>query len=421
MKLTEDRLRAALAETAHEILAGSIRPLDLSAVSDQAAGHTRRGVLRVGGHRGIKLLAAPVATVAAVVAVIAASTALSGGSHATRPGAHRPSAGLASVPPYYMAAADQVSGANGLALRAVVHRTVNGKAVATFGLPKPYVYITGIAGSDNDTTFVLSAQKTAKTELNGPDVFFLARFNPATGKVLVVRLQTAKISAPSQLAGMALSTDGTKLAVAVSTTHKRSTTTQISVYSLATGKVDVWKSSYVEMSNGGAGPGLADPTAMSWASDGMLAFNAQTFDQLNFSTWLLNTATGGGNLLADSHFVVKMEGHGPWNPNGDGLVTPSGTRVVTTLWRGYPDRSSRHLLGEFAEFSTLTGKAVGVLYPKEGAIGVLDWTNSSGSVLIAQIQLQDHRTGTLGVVVGDKFTPLHGAPAVDGSAATIAF
>ncbi len=388
MKLTKCRLQTALAQTD---IASGMRP-------------------GVPSHRGIKLFAAP----AAVAAVIATSAGLSA-THVPRAATESRSAAVASVPPYYMARVGRVGNASGFAREGVIRHTLSGKPVAIVRLPKPYSYIRAVAGSANDREFLLAARSTTSTK--GSTVFYLARFNPANRKVTVARLHIPPVIAPAdQVAGLAVSTTGTQVAIAVNPQPVAPGPAQISVYSLTTGKVTVWKANKAYI-----GSFFDDPTSLSWASDGKLAFNAFTDNKLNYSVWLLNTATAGGNLLADSHFVVKMEGHGPWNPNGDGLVTPSGTRVVTTLWRGYPNRSSSHLLGEFAEFSTVTGKPIGVLYRKLGAIGTLDWTNPTGSVLVAGIQLQGHGFGELGVVVGDEFTPLRGAPAVEGSTATIAF
>jgi hypothetical protein len=411
MKLTEYRLRAALAETAREIPPGSLPPLDLSAASERAAGRAMRNVLRGLGGRRIKVLAAPIAAAAAVAAVIATPAALSGGSHDRRPVTAAQSAGLASVPPYYMARVGKVAGVSGLALRGVIRRTLSGKPVATMLLPKPYRYIRAVAGSANDRTFLVAARNT--TKLRGATGFYLAQFSPAKRKVTVTFLNIPPVPAPpSMVVGLAVSPNGSQVAVAVSTKQAGgSTLTQVSVYWPGTDKVKVWKARDVGVpALKYIGYGWYDPSALSWSSNGKLAFNATTGGR-PYSVWLLNTATAGGSLLADSHYVVRSGG-------ADGLVTPTGARVVAPLARELPDG---HYQGEFAVYSTATGKLIDVLYRKKGTSDTVDWTNSSGSVLIGGVMLQGHDSGTLGVVIGNRFTPLRGAPAVLGPTATISF
>ncbi len=409
MKFTEDRLRAALAETAREIPAGSVPPLDLAAAG-RSAGRATRMRRRAPGSRGIKIMAAPIAAATAVVAVIAASSALSGGSHDPRPGTAPRSVNLDSVPPYYMARVGKVAkDAPGLALRGVIRHTLSGKPVATMLLPKPYRYVRAVAGSANDRTFLVAARNT--TKLRGDTGFYLAQFSPATRKVTVRRLDIPPVpSPPSMVQGLAVSPNGTQVAIAVSTKEADgSTLTEVSVYWLTTGQVKVWESRTASI-----GLSFYDPTALSWSSNGELAFNATT-DSRPYSVWLLNTATAAGNLITDSRFI---DGDHKWS-DGDGLVTPSGTRVVTPMARLL--LPGNKVEQEFAEYSTVTRKQVAVLYKTEDAQESLDWTNSSGSVLVVGVQLQDHASGQLGVVIGKRFTPLRGAPSVLGITATISF
>lgn len=416
MNLTEDRLRAALSETAEEIPAGSIPPLDLSADGGWTADRAHRNKLRARGGRGIRFLAAPVATATAVVAVVAMSTALSGGSHDPRPMTATRSAGLASVPPYYMAKVGKVAGVAGLAMRGVIRRTLSGKPVATMLLPKPYRYVRAVAGSANDRTFLVAARNT--TKLRGDTGFYLAQFSPAKRKVTVTRLNIPPVpSPPSMVEGLAVSPNGTQVAIAVSTKEAGgSTLTEVSVYWPGTDKVKVWQGRDVgEPRLEYIGQGWYDPSALSWSSNGKLAFNATTGGRAN-SVWLLNTATAAGNLLKDSRFIVGSHSH--WGI-GDGVMTPSGTRVVVPMAR----ETDVGLEDEFGVFSTVTGKQVGVLYKKEDTPDrSVDWTNSSGTVLVAGLgTVLGRETGKVGVVIGKQFTPLRGAPAVLGTSANIAF
>jgi len=107
---------------------------------------------------------------------------------------------------------------------------------------------------------------------------------------------------------------------------------------------------------------------------------------------LLDLATGGGRLLADSREAVSLINQGSLS------VTPL---PGTLLHRGAET--------EFIEYSTATGKVARILgHWKFGTVGALSvevlWSNASGSVLIGVIP--DSGGGRAGVISGNEFTPL---------------
>jgi hypothetical protein len=106
------------------------------------------------------------------------------------------------------------------------------------------------------------------------------------------------------MTGFALSPDGTKLAIAIGPDNVNNDPNlqQVRVYTLATGAVQTWSA------DGTIGFGPDDARSLSWASDERtLAFSwAVAGAGVHTSVRLLDTETGGGNLLADSRQAVSL-------------------------------------------------------------------------------------------------------------------
>jgi hypothetical protein len=376
--------------------------------------------------RRLVVLAAPAAAVAGVVAVIVATVAVSGAPHAGRSPAS-PRGAVAELPPYYMVMGKLLVPnrySSVVALEAVIRDTATSKIAAVVRLPRPYVYISGIAGAADDKSFVLAGQAT-EAYGQGATAFFIARFDPANRDVTIEPLRIPKVTAPARhVEGIALSPDGSRVAIALDSLHKQGShyvlSSEISVYSLADGSVRTWTAAVCLIGMFYAGP--IDPSAMSWSRTGLLAFNGAIGGSLaGDHIWLLNTATAGGSLLADSHYVVDLTGHGVWNPSGEGIVTLDGTKVVAPLYRndtrhqetitinGHKEKLPEPL-SEVDEFSAATGRTISQLHPVERSFETVFWANTSGSVLVISIQRQDSQQSVLGVLAGDRFTPLPGAP-----------
>lgn len=395
MSTIEDRLQAAADAAADTVAADSVPPLDLSGIPSRP-NHTppRR-------RRRFAVLA-PAAAAVAVVGVIIAATTLSGATHPPSRTTSQ-SAGLRSVPPYYLTAGELVVSGY-LAKEGVLHATFTGRPVATFQLPRPYDYISGFAGAGNGRTFVV-AGRTTESARSYATAFFLARFDPGSRKVTVTPLHVPKvtynISRGGQglfLTAMALSPTATRLAVATLGFDKAAGSGGVSIYSLPSGRAKMWTATQGEI-----GPQLAtidrlDPRAMSWSRSGMLAVND------NNSVRLLNPATsGGGSLLEHSRLVARMP-----DPS-EAMLTPDGRRIVAAEnkehYRGYPPRVTS-VDSAVYEFSTATGKVISVRDKHHSRTSYLSvyWTNPSGSVLVVGT------TGSgLGVLTGKRFTPLRGA------------
>jgi hypothetical protein len=125
------------------------------------------------------------------------------------------------------------------------------------------------------------------------------------------------VPASAAVDGMALSPDGTRLAVALQLGAR---TEQVRIYTLATGATRTW-TAHMPNSSIGQPPGQneIDPHALSWTADG------QT---LGYAWWgpkaglgLLDTTAAGHSLLADSTIVAP---HSGINCIGDPQLTSGG-------------------------------------------------------------------------------------------------
>lgn len=79
------------------------------------------------------------------------------------------------------------------------------------------------------------------------------------------------------------------------------------------------------------------------------------------------------------------------------------------------------LTSELQEFSTRTGKVIRALYPVQTGGESLVWTNGPGSVLVVAAPPRHHNQSVYGVLIGNRFTPIPGAPAANESVAVLAF
>jgi len=431
MNTTEERLRTAIRETAAEVTAGSTLPLSLPEPSRRVP----RPHLRLRGGRhpgGWRRAVAPVAAAASVIAVVAASLAITGtgSTHGQGPGtetAAARAAALASVPPYYVA----LTGYAGRRQHAVVRASATGAVLAAITAPKPYSTLTWVSGAADDRTFVLAGQRwwpirpgkaglAAENRDGDTRVRFFRLQLSSTGRVA----QLTELSLPekpraAQLAGIALSPDGSELAVALHGSGPSERDPEILGISLATGSQREW----VWPGTGWVGNFKPIGEPLSWTADGrMLAFQKWTGN--NAQVRLLDT-TAPGSSLRSARLVVRFsarDGVFTLSPVNS-MITPDGTKVVVPLAR-YTLRPDAMEL-EIAELSSSTGQAARILDPWRfrglGAASWQDvlWTNSSGSTLIVEAPPGTDPAGhwitrainpVAGVLVGGQFTPLPRAP-----------
>jgi hypothetical protein len=430
VSVSQNQLRAAMRAVADEVTEQDVPPLSLPAarqISLRAA--TLPQFRALGLLRTSRLLTA--AAAAAAVIAVATSAVVAGRSHAAPPAGARKTnqsdvatgsrIGPRGVPPYYLALIPFGKPSPSPRMEGQVRETATGRIVAVIHPPRPFRTITTIAGAADDRTFVLAAQKTPHL-LTQPVKFFLARFNPALGRVSVTPLSIPETPASYELMGIAISPNGADLAVGVSIAvpagqNKIEQTARLSIYTLATGQVKVWQQA------SGAICVFNDAAAcMSW-SGGTLAFNWSGAPSMQ-GVWLLNTATPGGGLLADSRLAVSA-GPSPftgWHWDMDGLLIADGDEIVLPMWKDTNPR--KPLDEEFQVFSARTGNLLQVRYLVRGGQGqaeVLQWSNPAGTAVIAEAPIAGTSTNAFGVLRGDRFTPLPGAPAPYGQITQLVF
>jgi hypothetical protein len=431
MNTTEDRLRTAIRETADEVTAGSTLPLSLPDPSRRVP----RPQLRLRGGRhpsGWRRAVAPVAAAASVIAVVAASLAITGtsGAHGQGPGAETPAAraaALASVPPYYVA----LTGYAGMRQHAVVRASATGAVLATINAPKPYRTLTWVSGAADDRTFVLTAQRwwqirpgkaglAAENRDGDTRVRFFRLQIGSTGRVAqLTELPLPEKPRATQLAGIALSPDGSELAVALHGSGPSERDPKILGINLATGSQREW----VWPGTGWVGNFKPIGEPLSWTADGrMLAF--QKWTGSNVAVRLLDTTAPGADLRS-ARLVARFfnrDGVFTISP-GNTIVTPDGTKILVPLARNTLRPDTMEL--RITEFSASTGRAARTLDPWRfkglGAASWQDvlWTNSSGSTLIVESPPGLDPAGHVvthaiepvpGVLTGGQFTPLPKAP-----------
>jgi hypothetical protein len=409
MNTVEDKVRTALRETGEEIGPHTVPPLRLR-------GTRRTRLPPIPGRWGTWLT--PLAAAGAVAAVVAGSLAISATFHGHAQGtgtapaapARRAPAGPPSllhlVPPYFAELTDptQVQ-----AREAVVRSTVTGHVLATVTPPRPYNIFTWVSGATDDRTFVLAAQRwwhigsgqagmPAQNRDNAaPTVFFRLTFDPHTRSAQLTRLNVPGMIHSSDLAGMAVSPDGTRLALDLRQS--------IEIVTLATGATRTWTwpgSGWI-----GNWKPLGQP--LSWTSGGRyLAF--QQWDDTHSDTMhlrVLDTTAAGTSLTAARVLVTFSVA----NVTGNTFLTPDGTRVVTaTVFSDmqiteYSARTGQPVLGEDLINSPAGNQ---VLWQE-----VL-WAGPHGGALVIGDprgrKTRDGPGNILGVLSRNRFAPIpHGA------------
>jgi hypothetical protein len=368
-------------------------------------------------------LLVPLAAAAAVTGVVAAALAIGAAfqgrpagpgpaaqSHPSpaplRPAALRPAA-LRQVPRYFaeLTRTAPVVVMGGEAV--VVRSTLTGRVLATVTPPRPYQIFTWVSAAADDRTFVLAAQRywpiasgqaglpAQNRDITTPAVFFKLTFGPATHAARLARLAVPETIQHRQLAGMAVSPDGTRLALDLNRSIQ-----SIQVVTLATGAIRSWAWP------GGGWIGNFKPSgqAFSWTADGTTLEFQQwgTGHPRPISIRLLDT-TAPGTSLASSKIVLTFPDAGALGFTT--LLTPDGTRIVTATPQG------------ITQFSARTGHPL--LSEDQFHLGLSGWQDvlwagPGGQALVVSDPRgkktpygPDH---ILGVLTGNTFTPIpHGA------------
>jgi hypothetical protein len=427
MNVSPDQIRAATRTAAAVITADKMPPLRLD---EPPVSH---GFAR----RPRPAWVAPLAAAAAVVLVVggvAAGSRLAGSgngrsSHhaATRQAA--PAGSFTDVPPYYVAVENSSS--------AVVRATATGAILARLTTRIPFV---GVTGAADDRTFVLDAQRSVvgpTVQWPGHPAFYLLRLSASGTEESFTRLVLPALPAGAAVTGLALSPDGSKLAVEWGpSTNSRTGLLEIRVYTLATGASRTWSAtgSGDSADEGGfTGSGVDGSQSISWSA------NAQTlaFDWINQSytigVRLLDTAASGDNLIADSRLAVieaRLTGQSHPISSGppdyiaqcvtDSIMSPDGSSIVCGYSTSTGSYTDPYDTTGFIRYSAETGKQAQVFgvftFQGHGRGGEfsLYWTDSTGKTLIGSSAT---RSGSrVGVINGETFTPLPGITSLTAAA-----
>jgi hypothetical protein len=416
MNVSADQVRAATRGAAAVITEDTVPPLRL----DEPPGGRRPRP----GQRTWPAWVAPLAAAAAII--IVAGGGVTASSLLAKSGTPRPSASGAptrgasagshtGVPPYYVAVANSSL--------TVVRATWTGATLARITMRTPVV---GVAGAADGRTFVLDEQRSiigGSVTWVGQPTFYLLRLTASGTEESLTRLAVPAIPDGTVVSGLALSPDGSKLAVDVNSgSWPTARLMEIMTYTLATGAFRSWATSGVTNAVapfGFTGSGVDGAQSISWTADSRtLAFGVQNASYVGVR--LLDTAAGGTDLIADSRLAVIERNSDPGRSlrNAappyyfvscitDAMISMDGSAIVC----GYSTSVGNTTTMGFAQYSTGTGKmnhVVGLVhFEGKAPIGIsLYWVNSTGKIAIGTSETSGG--GRVGVMNGDTFTPLPG-------------
>ena len=426
MTALEDRLAAEMRAESELIEPGGIPELRLPALAPQPFGRLRR---RPGRWQA---WVTGLAAAAAVIAVIAGSLFLA--RSISRGGPNLPTVGepvpYSGIPPYYAYAVQGsiyrrtshgTQYSDSVIARYVrIRATASGQVLTTVSPPAPYNAFESFAAAASGRTFVFAAQWYVGGKTGVPRLYRLDQREPLKFMILRVtadgRAQMSSLSLPetlteAQAPTLALSPDGTRLAIAYGGSGK---TAVVQVLTLATGRLRQWVSP-----RPAATPVLTGPGA--WTSDGRMLALGQMFIEPNGAIRsrptqlrLLDTAAPGTSLAAGQLVTLHGADGFPWP-----FLTPDGSMLLGETGGGQPRPGGGTESGALGVYSARTGALLrvtarwqrhthGFLFNR--ARPMVAWSNLAGSRLI--VELPRGQRNEVGFLADGRFTPLpHAAQA----------
>ena len=184
------------------------------------------------------------------------------------------------------------------------------------------------------------------------------------------------------VSGVALSPDASRLAV---TADGRLMAPALHVFTLATGDERVWDRPRI---GPGFGPGAAYGS-LSWAADGQTLTLISSGGRPDSGVRLLDTATPGSSLLANSRLVLPTP-TGPANWSGNYwrqvMISADGQVIIAVLQVEAPGTGGRMggVSQKLVTFSASTGTLLRTLnhIPVHGGYRQVLWTSPSAQLLI---------------------------------------
>lgn len=427
MTALEDRLRRELRAEGALIAPGSIIGLELPEDTRRLPGRRRRG-----GAPGWAGWVKPLAAAAAVAAVVAGTFAVVRavpGAPAARPAPVRP-----ALPAFYASTlagniyvsrnGRDSSGVDGRYLE--IRATATGNLLATIDPPGRYNNFTVLSGAAGGHVFVAGARRIrdfaatsspalAELDKSTPMRFTVVRVTPAGG-VRVSRLSLPGHLTPAQRPSIALSPDGTRLAVAYGGSGQAAV---VQVMTLATGTVRRWVQPHASWSPQveGAGAWTADGRELAVVQEpgsGGPPVTSRSF-RLPRTTRvrLLDTSAPGTSLTAGRLLVLLAPGGLP--APSQPYLAPDGSVLISPVMSGDGSYLARgQVTGGLAVYSAATGTLLRTLapwvwrYPSPPGRGgfphqVLAWSDLSGSRLV--LLQPSHDLNILSALTGSTFAP----------------
>jgi hypothetical protein len=371
----EDKLRAAIHATAEEIPADP-PPLRLGspALSPRRRPRSRPG--RRGGNPWLAPLAAAVLVVAVVLGSLALTRSGSGTATPATPAAR------AGLPPYYVALITVTTKSGRYETQdtdAQVRSTATGAVLATVTGPAPWGF-GGITAAADDRTFVLTA---SGGQLNAPLRLFVLRINLQAHGRRVSLQPASSIPAGEFEMQMALSPDGTSLAVASFSGPDM----QLTVFNLATGTRRLW--SFTMPTGTGGHDAFRVLAGLSWTADGQhVAIIGSGASAGSFAFRLLDTRIPGPDALAASKPIPLPVAPGQADSVVSAIITPDGRTAVFAAILTTHDGPKVESQQQILKVSVATGKVTTILSTPKSLDGNFPsvekilYTNATGSVLV---------------------------------------
>jgi hypothetical protein len=448
MITTEDRARAAMKAIGDTVraappleLAPGARDLPVAADELQLGGHGSRrlslrrpgGAARPGSRGRDRRWRSRLAPIAAAVAVAAVAIALvtikdvpngrvaSPSPSTTSTGPADKNVSIPEVPEYYVAwmQADRPY--------LVVGDTATGKQVGEVA-PLLNVDLEGIYGAAaDDRTFIVVGDRLFGPPGEGRAVFYLLRIDPgARTRTMLTRVSIAPQRNPT---GVAISPDGTKLAVA-----EAGSPATVRIYSIATGQLlRTWSATVpgaVAVESWAASGGSSQFTAarvLRWSSDGKqlaFAWNSTAIRVLDASAPDGNLITSSSLLAAigttvnkDSSVACNASQGWQLMAGGQGVICAGSANTDLPTTSGACTGSARTLVGFLEETKGGHGGVPMMLDDFETECAAqagdydgayLGWANADGSVVIG-LELWDGHL-RFGVFRLGRFTSLPALP-----------
>lgn len=378
MNTLEDRLRAAMRHESRRAPDANPVPLRLPR---RVGGRTRTA-------RRARILMAPLAAAAALAAVAAGIVVVRSASGP----AHRAAAGPAALPalPSYEVALTYVGRYRGWKLErtvAVVARTATGRPVATIRPPAPYNAFVAISGSADGRSYVLAAEHLARPRpgapMSPPTRLYVLRVRPGGAALTPL---PGRVPGPARIGAMALSPDGSQLAVTSSAVVGQ---VAVRVYNVATGRVTHdWAVPVPPRTDTCCtlAPAVSSP---SWEAGGRYLAVDVDLPRCQDCVMLLDTHAAGATVQAVGRVVVRKD-HLPYAPQwtstiitaDGGIVLRSATAMIpiapaSQTFRGFP-----HVFGYSVRSGRQTSDVRGSRYYR----WTLLWASPDGRSFVAAVR-----------------------------------